>query len=136
MTAATGNFQRLLSTCSGGAGDGFDLPAVQYRPAMAVTKTERVAGGDFGAAVSRPGRAALGPAPPLPGPGGVPVRLVGETTGPAADTGVLGRAGLDLLDDPGCDQERAHLHGGIGITAVELSPEMLFGGWDGGLWLG
>lgn len=68
---------------------------------MALAKAERVARGDLGTAMRRPGRPALGPAPPLPGPSGVPVCLVGKAARPPAGARVVGEPGVDLVNEPG-----------------------------------
>jgi hypothetical protein len=77
--------------------------------AVTLAKTERVAGGDFGPAMGRPGRPALGPAAPLPRPVRVPVRLVGKASRPPPGARVVGEAGIDLVDDarPGHDRGTA-----------------------------
>ena len=64
-------------------------PVVEKGPAMVLAEAERVAGRHLGTAVRRPRRPALGPATPVSGPAGVPVRLVGKTSTPSAQARVF-----------------------------------------------
>ena len=76
---------------------------------MTLAKTERVAGCNFGAAMGRPRRPALGPAAPLARSVGVPVRLVGEAARPPARARVVGEGRVDLVNyaGPGSDRGTA-----------------------------
>jgi hypothetical protein len=85
---------------------------------VALAETERVGGGDFGPAMGRPGRPALGPATPLPRSVGVPVGLVGKAPRPPAGARVVGEGGLDLVN-------YARPRGDRGTAAAELT-------WRGG----
>ena len=67
---------------------------------MSLAQPERVGGLHLGAAMSRPGRAALSPAAPVAGAAGVPVGLVGEPAAPAAQAGVVAGDGGDLVYQP------------------------------------
>jgi hypothetical protein len=73
------------------------LSGLDERGAVTLAEAERVACGDFGTAMGRPRRAALGPAAPLPGPVGIPVRLVGKPSRPPARAWVVGEPGTDLV---------------------------------------
>jgi hypothetical protein len=66
--------------------------------AVTLAKAERVAGGNFGAAMGRPRRAALSPAAPLARPVRVPVRLVGKAPRPPARARVVAEGGVDLVN--------------------------------------